>query len=204
MPPLTTAGDWRTFSTATIQPVRGGRTRLIARRRTRRCWRGGASSPAFTARSRRQDHAGAHPPCQCAEVEGSQRHRTCVCASEGSAQSDNPHDRSCPSPREDRARQPCLQHAALHLAADKIRACLRAQAPRIRLRDNTFHQRLHRNANFKLHHLRANKNRGYWRCGHWACLEPNCLELPKETRPPDRATPSNTCLRNKEANNAAL
>src|SRR5947199_2772838 len=151
-----------------------------------------------------QDHAGAHPPCQCAEVEGSQRHRTCVCASEGSAQSDNPHDRPCASPREDRARQPCLQHAALHLAADKIRACLRAQAPRIRLRDNAFHQRLHRNANFKLHHLRANKNRGYWRCGHWACLEPNCLELPKETRPPDRATPSNTCLRNKEANNAAL
>src|SRR4051812_20814293 len=70
--------------------------------------------------------------------------------------------RPCASPREDRARQPCLQHAALHLAADKIRACLRAQAPRNRLRDNAFHQRLHRNSNFKPHHLRANKNRGYW------------------------------------------
>ena len=40
MPPLMTGRDWRTFSTATIRPVRCGRTRLIARRRTRRCWRG--------------------------------------------------------------------------------------------------------------------------------------------------------------------
>src|SRR3954454_8641294 len=30
-----------------------------------------------------------------------------------------------------------------------VRACLRAHAPRNRLRDNPFHQRLHRNANFK-------------------------------------------------------
>ena len=72
---------------------------------------------------------------------------SCVCASEGSAQSDNPHDRPCASPREDRARQPCLQHAALHLAADKIRACLRAQALRNRLRDNPLHQRPHLSAN---------------------------------------------------------
>jgi len=28
------------------------------------------------------------------------------------------------APREDRARQPCLQHAALHLAADKMRGQL--------------------------------------------------------------------------------
>jgi len=47
-----------------------------------------------------------------------------VCASEGSAPSENPHDRPCASPREDRARQPCLQHAALHLAADKMRVQL--------------------------------------------------------------------------------
>src|SRR6188768_3211053 len=38
MPPLTTGRDWRTFSTATIQPVRCGRTRLIALPETRRCW----------------------------------------------------------------------------------------------------------------------------------------------------------------------
>ena len=75
-------------------------------------------------------NARAHPGRQRPEIEGAQRDRARLRAPEGPDGSRRLHDRDRASPREDRAREPLLQHAPLRMAEDEIHGRMTDKAAR--------------------------------------------------------------------------
>jgi hypothetical protein len=93
-----------------------GRTPRIARRRTRSISRPTASPAASTARSRRASRCRSTSPAPTPQSPSCAPRRACLRPPEGADGAGHPHHRSRKGAREDRARQPRLQHAPHGLA----------------------------------------------------------------------------------------